>query len=1174
MHTIKRLKNKTITVLLAVAIALSCIVGAFGIARVSAYADGDTVEYPPTSAGISNPNFDSTSGSYPATPSSWTGAAVGNGSGKVVSGVVDLSDAYFNSGSGNKDFELDQYPEYKDDKNKPQTIFGANTQYVGSDEKALLINTAPGAEVAYAYSSSDMTFSPNSFYRVSAWVKTGDFAPDTGATIKLSGLGENCSFLNINTVKDIRKENGIPVLTKLNDFGWDKYTFYVRTSASYSRTVKLVLGIGDAVDGSDEDSKDVMPRTAKGYAFFDTVSAERISAHDFATETLDFTPSPSRSNLYVNTTGNSIALDLYEPEIFKIGNKEIGTFSDDDGNKQWTGGVYYDEYGDNNDTTGVAHSIVYNSEIAIPDLESSDNIHGFTQNPWAPLGRAEHSSVDKTGDGYMFEGKNANILMISTYDGKAFQKAAYGIASPTVKIDRFGYYRFSVWIKGDSIDGSSGISILVKGKRNGAENYRKLGEYSGLSGDSSDAAHYGWKEHVVYIKGSMLYDYDVKFELWLGTPASKTSGIAMFDNVTFTKLSYSEYTGMSGADGGNVLSSIDASPSDTGITNGNFNYVGDFEDELEFPMPAADWTYITPDTAETVGFSNESVNTDNAVHGIIPTDNEKFNEIYASGAIASTVKNPATMTTNISSALLISSTTPTAIGYRSSAATVSSGSAYKFTVEMAVDGVTSGNGAALVLKTTAGNVLATIQNIKSTHNAFKTYTFYVNAPYSGQTLYLEIWLGLGDRIHNTSNLSNGNVYVKSVGMTEWTAADENGSVTAEYNEILERYKTAIKTEATRDALDYAVYSFDAPSLDYYDVYAYGNGSFGIPYQWSRSSANGNVISGIFDPDNMHGLNVYDDFDKKDINGNMLYIFNTDINRTTYTYDNTVTTEANKYYRLDVDVKVRVTDEIRKDKNSIGATVRLTGGASSEFANIKDTTTLIAKNEKGEETRDYETFKTYSFIISSGANGGDIGLEIVFGGSDRSSYIQGKLIVANIRLTEVDNLEYENAQNDTDNEYVKTVALSEDEENPDDDGNTEEPSSEIQWWIIPTVIFSAALLAVIIIIMVVKIREYVKKKKKVTYSTEYDRSDTIREIERLQKDGGKTSDKKELPGLDVTHDELDDDFGSTANEADATETEISEESEEANASETETADGAEPNNATEASDKPKAEDLDD
>ena len=1131
MHAIKRFKTKAISVIIAVAVAAALLIGAFALSNRHVYAEPEVIEdFKPTSMGLGNTQFDSSSGSYPASPSSWTGASLDGGNGNVISGVVDLSaDAYFGSNSGNKKFKLDRYPEYTAENAKPQTIFGASSKYKGSDEKTLLINTPDGSDVAYAYTSGEMTFEAASFYRVSAWVKTGDFAADTGATIKLTGLGQNCSFININTVKNLEKQNGIPVLNADNNYGWVKYTFYVRTSASLSKTVNLVLGIGDAVTGTDEDP-DVMPRTANGYAFFDTVAAERISAHDFATETAHFAKT-NKTNVYTNSMGTSLALNLYELTSLTVDSDEIGSFSnviEEEGlnrgwAKGWTKGVYYDANSEEHPYPGVAaHSVIYNSESIIPDPEVDPNIHGFTKNPRSPNGSADY--IDVTNQ--MFpETTNANILIISTYDGEQFQNAAYGVSSPTLKIERFKYYRFGVWVKGDSIEGGDGISLLIKGKVPSANKVRTLTQYTELEGDSSDNAHFGWKEQVVYIKGSLLDDYLVNFELWLGSPTAQSKGIAMFDNVTFTELTYSKYTEMSGADGGNVYT-LDTDTTDTGVANGAFTSVGDFEtDEVKFPLPVAEWTYLTPDTVSTNGFDTTEVDTENAVHGILPTD-ALFDTISKSGAIPN-VTNPAPMYGGaLKRVLLLSSSTPTAFCYQSSSITLSTDKANKLTVELAVKDVTVGNGAALVLKTTDGDVVSTIQNIKDTYGAFNTYTFYLAAPLSDKTVYVEIWLGLNDRIDNQNSLSNGTVYVSKVAIDEWTAADDKTTVAQEYAQKLEQYKSDILSSSARSKLNYGVYSFSAPSLDYYDIYSYANnGGLGYLYQWSHTSTHTTGVSGSFNADDMHPNTLYPEFDKKDLSGNMLYIFNVEKSRTTYTYGNTITLVSNMYYRIDVTLKVKVTDEVRKDTSSIGANIKLTG-SDAQFTNIKDTTKLVSQNN--EDSRDYEAFQTYSFYVSTGSEGGDIGMEISFGGDDPASYIQGKLIVGGITMTEIDNLDYEDAQKQN-SEYITTVSLSETTKTDDSD-TTEAPSSEIQWWIIPTIIFSVALIVAIIIILVVRIRDRIKRKKKVTYSTEYDRNDVMKDIERLKAQKETDNEQAKKPVEVESEDEYDDEEMNTAPEA--------------------------------------------
>lgn len=1124
MQNIKKTKRP---IAIALASAMSALfvfsaVPALHLGRSAHAAEEDTKEFLSTSLNITNPQFSEHSSASPVgSPTGWTGTSLG-GNGNIISGVIDLSAAYSSTGSNeenaNKKYDLAQYPEYTSDDSAPRTIFGTS-EYEGTTAKALMINTKDGASAAYAYTSSDMTFDRNSFYRVSAWVKTYDFASDTGATIKLTGLGEYCGFPNINTVKNIEKVGKIPVLTEANKFGWVKYTMYVRTSAAHTKTVKLSLGIGDAVN-EDEKNTEVMPRHARGYAFFDTVEAHKISAHDFAFETSTLTLSETRDNMYVDSTGTVLALDLYDTEYFTVDDKEIGTFSAN--TDMWTV-AEYDE--DRDEYVGNASYRFYNS-YEMADIE--ENSFGLTKNPWAPLGKAEDTAQFENP---MFEGVGGNILMInSVYNKKSssFETGAFGLASPDVTIKRFKYYRFSVWTKGDSVESGNGISIGVKGQANNTAQNNKLDQwYTSLSGDSEDASHYGWKEQVVYIKGSDLSDCTVHFELWLGSPDGQSKGIAMFDNATFTELSYTDYSQMSGADGGSVIE-LDATVADTGIANGNFMTIGDYED-FEYPLPAANWSYFPAHNAAANGFSSSVVDAANIKHGIIPVDDATFEDIKHD--VLTTISDPKKFANPpLYNALVISSTTPTAFAYQSPAFTVSADTAYKLTVEMAVDGVYDGYGASLVLKTADNDVVSTIENITTTNNKYKTFTFYIDAPRSEKTLNVEIWLGLNDRYRNMSKLSEGNIYVKSVSYSSWTAASDS-TVDAEYAAIFERYMQDIVNPAAIGSVDYGICSFKNPSLDYYDAYSYIKGELATPYLWSVLNRAPNAVAGIFDPDHPNGYTVYPNFEKQDESGNMLLISNPAVGYTRVGLTDSLTLAANTYYRLDVTVKVKFDKADIDNKNIIGANISLTGTAPETFKNIKDTSTL--KMQGKEDSRDHETFKTYTFFISTGDNGGEVGLEFSLGSSERTSQVAGKLIVSNIEFTTINNTAYDNAKASL-TDYQKAVELS--KTTTDNSGdNTEAPTNDIAPWIIPTVIFSTVLVAAVILIIVLRIRDKIKSKKSKnkTYSTEYDRSKAAKNIDKLAAAHNKSDDDMP-PAADDLDDDLDGTTESVENETEPTE----------------------------------------
>ncbi len=1168
MQFIEKTSKKLTTAILIAALLAAFITCTLSLGFGSARADSAD-KFEPVSLGLSNAHFTETSGSYPATPSNWTGGYVGNGEGKIVSGVVDLSASVYNTEGdddkkGNEKYELDQYDEYKGSE-IPRTIFGTSA-HNGSDTKTLLINTSAGAQTAYAYTSSEMTFAPDSFFRVSAWVKTGDFK-SSGATIKLNGLGENCSFVNINTVSDLKDETGKVVLNADNDYGWKKYTIYVRTGAALSHNVTLSLGIGDAFTGGKEDNDTTVPSYASGYAFFDTVTAERISAEDYGFITQNFVRN-GKANTYYDNIGRSMAIDLANVDYLTSadGNTVIGTF--DSGLTGWTTNVRYNDSDDEGgDYGGAANAFIFGNEdvdVEKDDLGNVKNEYGMTQKAFAPYGKAEETvDVGNDSEYVPFVGATHNILALSTRSGNKFETSCIGVASPDVVIERYKYYRFGVWVKGDSVTGGNGISIGVKGQSNNTGNDNKLHQwYTNLDGDAADAAHYGWKEQVVYIRGSQLSDLTVHFELWLGSPTQKSSGIAYFDNVTFTELSYSEYSEMSGADGGNALT-LDAISEDTGINNGNFMSVGDF-DELEYPLPVAEWTMINAADSGAKGFSTNKVNTDNVVGGILPVDEATFDAIRDSGKLPG-ISNPGMFGDGpLYNALVLSSSTKTAVGYRSATFSAAAGSGYKINVDMAVNGVTDGYGASLVLK--AGeNVISTIENIKNTNNAFRTYTFYVDAPLSDQTLSVEIWLGLGDRKDNTLKLSNGNVYVKRVGLETWTVGDDT-TIAQEYGKIAEDYFKAIASPSRLESLNYGIYSFGAPTFDYYDAYTYNMvDGFATPYQWNVSSSNNNVVSGVFDTDNMHDISIYDGFDKKDQSGKMLYIYNTMPNKTTYSYGNSISLAASTYYRLDVTVKVQLTKNADESDSAfekrIGANIKLTGTKEAVFENIKDTSTVMMQpsgNNPG--YTDTETFKTYTFYIASGTSGGSIGLDISLGGDSAFTQIQGKLIVSDVSLTSINNITFEDAKKALDEakdeddvkKYTQAVSLSETAADGDTDTDTDTDDSEkpanndIAWWIIPTVVFSGCLLIAIIIIVAFRIADAVKRKKKKTYKTDYDRNDIIKKLDELSADNADTEEKAPAENLD----DYDEPIEETADNV------VSSETDNAESDVTETADGTE------------------
>ena len=209
----------------------------------------------------------------------WTGASVGFDE-QVIAGVIDLSPSSVSKDDFLDTTGLDLYNEFKDA--KPVTPFGKNEDlYPGTNTCVLMINTnnrtSTPRGTAYGFTSDIVNLQANSFYKFSAYVKTGSFAQNRGAVIKIGGFERDIGFWNIDT-SDINVKTD-----ELN--GFRKYTIYVATAAnSVSATVNLQVGDNYTHGEIGKDNYEEHITPSEGYAFFDNVTCTRLSANAFASE--------------------------------------------------------------------------------------------------------------------------------------------------------------------------------------------------------------------------------------------------------------------------------------------------------------------------------------------------------------------------------------------------------------------------------------------------------------------------------------------------------------------------------------------------------------------------------------------------------------------------------------------------------------------------------------------------------------------------------------------------------------------------------------------------------------------------------------------------------------------------------------------------------------------------
>lgn len=226
--------------------------------------DGTTEAADPTEGLlISNSDFKviGTSGNFPRTINSWTGAKLYSSSsvhGDVIAGAVNMAAATY-----------EQYrSQWKDDSNTIYNLLTAGGRYGADDavKNALMIYMPTEDEVtsededygptAYGYTSSSFTIDKNSYYKLSVDVLTYNIA----GTDKEGNEPGARIYVSSNTYAEIA---GIDTKGE-----WVTYEIYIEGAADASNTLTVNLALG-------KYSSYYSDGLTTGYAFFDNLTSRR-----------------------------------------------------------------------------------------------------------------------------------------------------------------------------------------------------------------------------------------------------------------------------------------------------------------------------------------------------------------------------------------------------------------------------------------------------------------------------------------------------------------------------------------------------------------------------------------------------------------------------------------------------------------------------------------------------------------------------------------------------------------------------------------------------------------------------------------------------------------------------------------------------------------------------------
>ncbi len=1101
--------SRILCVLISLALALGVIASVSTVGLWARAEETEDLSFQRVATHPSNNQFSSSTGSAPKTPDSWTGGGInGKGEGTAIGGVMEL-DSY---PSNKNSYKLtEDYPEEFPDNVSPDSPFGAD-KLEGTNRNVLFINVRPdgtSAGTAYGYTSSSVTFNANRYYRVSASVRTGSFTKDSGAAIRLNGLDDNVAFTNINTVDDLYplSETNNYGWNSADRYGWEDFTFFIASSSYESQSVTVSLQVGDCFTQDDE----IKYAPATGYALFDNVEIFEISPSEFlnaneSEHVKKFDYSAKSDKTLADETGSN--LDFYNPaaqEPTLNGWQQVAI----------------------NTNPNLLPLGVYDANSTFDE----DNVYHLSSDPLSSYGKY------RRGD--------SGILVLSSYRDGDFRSVAVGMSSGKFTLKRYHYYRVSAWIKTQDIDDGSGagatlaLSVIRNEEDNEYEGDNLFHTKTACKGNSENKSRGGYEFHSIFVKASVFKDYQASVECWLGTDGSESSGIAMFDNVTIEEIAPELYTKHSG-NGSSV--DIDTAAgangnafrnfTDTGISNGEFYQIGEYDD-FAYPLAPADWTRYTPDNVGTTDYSSNAshIKTEDIISGIIPTDKATYEAHYKD--FGENIINPRN---GDGSVLMLYSKTPTAFCYRSSNFTVTADKPGALTVSLWAYGI-DGYGASLVLKNDA-QIIASIENIKNT-DGFKEYTFYIE-PNSADitTLSVEIWLGNIDRQSNYTKTSSGRVFVERVSyhdIADDTASDGT-TVTKSAATKFAEFKTAY-ADAKHNGnsqITQAAYSFKTIDFDAFD--AYDTAYVKYPYDWKLSVDAGEssaVRYGIFDPAGPGNDSTVTDSFKNSEGGSgygILMLENKASAASTISYNGSIALKADTYYKVDVSLRVSLSDAERENDKSAGATLSLSGTDFS-FKNIKDTAIRYGSDENATVLN--ENFRTYTFYIKAGSTESSVSLALALGDASSSSkWTCGKVYVNSVSYTDITNVAYDEAVAAVKDgkEYSIIADLSTPADDTDSDNNTSGEKSELAWWLIPSILFAVAILIAIIGFVTRKILEkHAAKKGVVEKTVSYDRRAT------LNQEHNKNADEEEKVSTVIDTSSTDEQYESFDDDTTVTET---------------------------------------
>lgn len=391
---------------------------------------------------------------------------------------------------------------------------------LGDDSRILMINSRVSSKSSNnqlankGFQSSEITLSPNSYYRFSFAVKT-----DLN--------GDNFVFASAYLNGIVDKEGNLLEIgyERLNNSQWKSYEIFVATGdEEQSVTLDFYLGTNSGEYSS-------------GAVFFDEVSLTQYSANAFMNSAI--------LAGYTNDNFN----EMTSPETKFVITSLI------DENESFVDDSYNFDF-ENSITSSNTISPAWN-------LKDSQNGHARVMNLQNPTTNFQtQTGYDYIGMDLSYDILNnkQNTQALVLYTDKNVDSGYVSVQSKTIDINPHQIYKISASVKVASIEsGSFTLGIEEVGKSD--DGYKGIYSYypsleknnyslqssqtSGITNNTTNNFTNNYQTIELYVKGHSLYKSSFNIVLSLGSSSSTAKGCVVVDNIKISTASYEEYNNAS-----------------------------------------------------------------------------------------------------------------------------------------------------------------------------------------------------------------------------------------------------------------------------------------------------------------------------------------------------------------------------------------------------------------------------------------------------------------------------------------------------------------------------------------------------------------------------------------------------------------------------------------------------